>query len=975
MSAPPPDRKASPTTALKDTLTLPQTDFPMKANLPQNEPARLAAWQRERLYEQIRKARKGSAKGPYILHDGPPYANGELHLGHALNKVLKDFVVKSKTMAGFDAPYVPGWDCHGLPIEIKVDEQLGRKKLEMPAIAVRRACREYAEKYVKLQSEGFQRLGVFGQFDDPYLTMSKGYEAKIAETFFEFFEQGFVYKGLKPVYWCIHDRTALAEAEVEYEMHTSPSIYARYALLSDPAAIDPALAGKRVNTIIWTTTPWTLPASMAVAFHPEFDYVALEQNGEVYIVAEALAAATREACKLEEAVEVARFKGVKLDRVVFQHPFLEREILGVNADYVTTEQGTGAVHTAPSHGADDFYTGGRYGLDQTTKVDDAGRIFDGLPEYDGLKVFDANAPIIELLQSRGALMAKSEIYHSYPHCWRCHHPIIFRATEQWFINMDTPMKRDDGSPTTFRQYALDEIEQVKWDPAWGKERISNMVRSRPDWCISRQRIWGVPIAVLSCTQCGKLVEDQALNQRIVALFEREGADSWYIHEASALIPAGLKCAKCGATEFVKEMDIVDVWFESGCSWRAVLRAPIFDGQQPADLYLEGNDQFRGWYMSSLMNSVALRHAAPYRMTLTPGWTLDEQGRALSKSRGTDISPTDVAGQLGAEVIRLWVASVDYREDVVASIPLLKRLAEEIYRKLRNTFKFLLGNLHGFDPAKDSLAFEEMQPLDQYMLAKTRELTEKVLKWYEQFEFNRIFHAINEFCNADLSALYLDVLKDRMYTFAPTSQERLSAQTSLYKITDALVRLVAPILSYTADEVWGYMPKVEGRAGSVHLAEFPRAEDIPFARLSGQQFPANDDYTAWATVMNIRAQHVLPKLEEARRAKEIGKSTEAKIRITAHTTRYNFLERFREENEQYLREVFGVSGVELVDGGMSHQLHIPSVEVIPADGIKCERCWNYRTDTAPYGPWSVVCGRCAGALDEMGYSELNASIAQ
>jgi len=971
MSAPPPDDKASPTPPLKDTLTLPQTDFPMKANLPQNEPARLAGWQREGLYEQIREARRGSAKGTYVLHDGPPYANGGLHLGHALNKVLKDFVVKSKTMAGFDAPYIPGWDCHGLPIEIKVDEQLGRKKLEMPPIAVRRACREYAQKYVDLQSEGFQRLGVFGRFDDPYLTMSKEYEAKIARTFFEFFEQGFVYKGLKPVYWCIHDRTALAEAEVEYEMHTSPSVYVRYALKSDPAAIDPALAGRQVNTIIWTTTPWTLPASLAVAFHPDFEYVALEHDGQVYIVAEALAAATREACKLEAAVEVARFKGSKLEWVVFQHPFLDREILGVNADYVTTERGTGAVHTAPSHGADDFYTGGRYGLDQTTKVDDAGRIFDGLPEYDGLKVFEANAPIIELLKASGALMGQSEIYHSYPHCWRCHNPIIFRATEQWFINMDTPMKREDGSPTTFRQYALDEIEQVKWDPAWGKERISNMVQSRPDWCISRQRIWGVPIAVLSCTQCGTLVEDSALNKRIAALFEREGSDAWYTHEAGELIPAGTACVKCGAGEFAKEMDIIDVWFESGCSWNAVLRPD----QQPADLYLEGNDQFRGWYMSSLMNSVALRHVAPYRMTLTPGWTLDEQGRALSKSRGTDISPTDVASQLGAEVIRLWVASVDYREDVVASIPLLKRLADEIYRKLRNTFKFLLGNLHGFDPVKDSLRFEDLQPLDQYMLAKTRELTEKVLKWYEEFEFNRIFHAINEFCNADLSALYLDVLKDRMYTFAPTSKERLSGQTALYKITDALVRLVAPILSYTADEVWGYMPKVEGRPSSVHLAMFPNPEDIPFARMSGQQFPPNDDYTGLLSLINMRAQFVLPKLEEARRAKEIGKSTEAKIRITAHTSKYDLLELFQYRNEQYLREIFGVSGVELVDGGPSFELHIPNVEVIRPDGIKCERCWNYRTDTDSYGPWPVVCGRCRIALDEMGYSELNASVAR
>jgi isoleucyl-tRNA synthetase len=970
MSAPQPEDKASASSAfsgpaLKDTLTLPQTGFPMKANLPQNEPARLAGWQREGLYAQIREARKGSAKGKYILHDGPPYANGGLHLGHALNKVLKDFVVKSKTMAGFDAPYIPGWDCHGLPIEIKVDEQLGRKKLEMPAISVRRACREYAQKYVDLQREGFERLGVFGQFDDPYLTMSKGYEAKIAETFFEFFEQGFVYKGLKPVYWCIHDRTALAEAEVEYEMHTSPSVYVRYALKSDPAAIDPALAGRRVNTIIWTTTPWTLPASLAVAFHPDFEYVALEQDGQVYVVADALAVATREACKLEAAVEVARFKGSKLERVVFQHPFLEREILGVNADYVTTEQGTGAVHTAPSHGADDFYTGGRYGLDQTTHVDNAGRIFDGLPEYDGLRVFDANAPIIELLKSRGALMGQGEIYHSYPHCWRCHNPIIFRATEQWFINMDTPMKREDGSPTTFRQYALDEIEQVTWDPAWGKERISNMVQSRPDWCISRQRIWGVPIAVLSCTQCGKLVEDAALNKRIVALFEREGSDAWYTHEVGDFIPAGAACAKCGAGEFAKEMDIVDVWFESGCSWNAVLRPD----QQPADLYLEGNDQFRGWYMSSLMNSVALRHAAPYRMTLTPGWTLDEQGRALSKSRGTDISPTDVASQLGAEVIRLWVASVDYREDVVASIPLLKRLAEEIYRKLRNTFKFLLGNLHGFDPVKDSLAFDDLQPLDQYMLAKTRELTEKVLKWYEEFEFNRIFHATNEFANADLSALYLDVLKDRMYTFAPTSKERLSAQTALYKITDALVRLVAPILSYTADEVWSYMPKVEGRVGSVHLAEFPVLDEIA---PSGRE----ELLLEWERLLEVR-RSVLVWLEKKRSERIVGKALEAKLVLEAEGSWYTLLDRYGKVSPNavdfdQLKEFFNVSQVQIV---RKYDEQMPyGVEIDLADGIKCERCWNYRTDTDSYGPWPVVCGRCRKALDEMGYGNQSESAA-
>ncbi len=518
---------------LKATLTLPKTDFPMKANLPRNEPERLALWEREGLYERIRAARRG--RPVYILHDGPPYANGPLHLGHALNKCLKDFIVKSKTMAGFDSPYVPGWDCHGLPIEIKVDEKLGRKKLEMEPIAVRRACREYASKYLDLQRSQFERLGVFGRFRHPYSTMTPEYESKIIETLFHFLENDFVYKGLRPVYWCIYDRTALAEAEVEYEMHTSPSVYVRYRLTSAPEAIDPSLAGKAVSTIIWTTTPWTLPASLAVAFNPELEYVALEYQGNVYIVAEALAEATRKACGLTDAREIARFPGSRMEGVTFEHPFLNRAVLGVLASYVTTEQGTGAVHTAPAHGADDFYTGARYGLSQVCDVDNAGRMH-GLAEYEGLTVFEANEPIIALLAERGALMGREDIHHSYPHCWRCHNPVIFRATEQWFIGMETPMTAPDGSPSTLRQRALEQIHRVQWDPKWGEERITNMVASRPDWCISRQRIWGVPIAVFLCRGCGKPLNDPAVHRRVVELFAAEGADAWYVHSAAEILP-------------------------------------------------------------------------------------------------------------------------------------------------------------------------------------------------------------------------------------------------------------------------------------------------------------------------------------------------------------------------------------------------------------------------------------------------------
>src|SRR5258707_6365102 len=609
---------------LKKTLNLPKTSFSMKANLPQNEPKLLEMWEKMGIYAKIREARRGSQK--YVLDDGPPYANGAIHEGHALNKSLKDFVVKSKTMAGFDSPYVPGWDCHGLPIEIKVDESLGRKKLEMSPVAVREKCREYAQKYVNIQREQFKRIGVFGRWENPYLTMFPQYESVIVRTLFDFMEKGAVYKGLRPVYWCIFDKTALAEAEIEYSMHTSPSVWVRYRLTSDPAKIDSRLAGKNVSTIIGTTTPWTLPASMAVAFHPKLEYVALAHQGEVYIVADARAKQTMESCKLTGASEIAWLSGTKLESSMFAHPFLERQILGVLADYVTTDQGTGAVHTAPSHGADDFSTGAKYKLDQTCNVDESGRMLNGLPEYDGKKVFQANQPIIELLGARGVLLEEEKIEHSYPHCWRCHNPVIFRATEQWFISMEAPV----GS-STLRQRALDEIKKVKWMPAWGEERISNMIATRPDWCISRQRVWGVPIAVFFCEACGKLLESKLVNQAVVELFGREGADSWYTRAAGEILPTGTRCA-CGSTSFRKESDIIDVWFESGCSHAAVLgREPGLPW--PADLYLEGGDQYRGRLHSSLLIAVGTRGHSPYRAVATNGWTLDPTGKATSKSLG------------------------------------------------------------------------------------------------------------------------------------------------------------------------------------------------------------------------------------------------------------------------------------------------------------------------------------------------------
>jgi isoleucyl-tRNA synthetase len=932
---------------LKSTLNLPKTEFPMKANLPQNEPKWLERWRELRLYERIREARADAQT--YVLHDGPPYANGPLHLGHALNKCLKDFIVKSKTMEGFDSPYIPGWDCHGLPIEIKVDESLGRKKLELKAIDVRRACRAYADKYLGIQRDQFVRLGIFGRFDDPYSTMSKEYESVIVRLLFDFMEKGAVYKGLKPVYWCIFDKTALAEAEVEYEMHTSPSVYVKYALTSDPERIDPALKGKTVNTIIWTTTPWTLPASMAVAFHPTLEYIALERDGQVFIVAEALAAQTIQHCKLEGAQIVARFPGDRLERSTFAHPFLDRTILGVLADYVTTEQGTGAVHTAPSHGADDFYTGVKYGLDQTCNVDEAGLLRNGLPEYDGKSVFDANQPIVELLKNRGVLMGGGSLEHSYPHCWRCHNPVIFRATEQWFISMEAPMY---GS--TFRQRALDEIKKVRWDPAWGEERIGNMIATRPDWCISRQRVWGVPIAVLFCESCNTVINDPELNRAIVELFRKEGSDAWYLRSPEEIAPAGTSCPQCKGGRFRKEMDIIDVWFESGASSQAVLghdpRLPW-----PADLYLEGGDQYRGWFHSSLLCAVGTRNQAPYRAVATNGWTLDEQGRAMSKSRGTDVDPVDIANRMGAEIVRLWVASVDFREDVVGSEGLMQRIADN-YRKIRNTFRNMLGNLYDFDPSQ-AVPFEQMDGLDQYMLVRTAQLSERCKLWYQQMTFHRIYHQLNEFCTVDLSAVYFDVLKDRLYTSAPNSLGRRSAQTAMWRIAEALVRLAAPIMSFTADEVWQYLPEREARPVSVHLAEFPRRSEVLGTSLSSEEEDAL--IARWEKLMTVR-ESALKVLEMARKDKLIGSSLQAKVRITAPDPLAGLLA----EHNKSLKALLIVSAVEVVSSGEQNGSGGLKVEVETAPGTKCERCWNYSVHVGEDKDYPTVCERCSLVLQEL-----------
>jgi isoleucyl-tRNA synthetase len=930
---------------LKKTVNLPRTDFPMKANLTQLEPRLLARWEESKLYERIRKARAG--RPLYVLHDGPPYANGNIHLGTAFNKILKDFIVKSRSMAGFDAPFVPGWDCHGLPIEIKVDSELGRKKASMTPAQIRAECRAYAAKYVDIHRREFKRLGVFGRWDDPYLTMSAEYEAVIAQTFVDFLDRGYVYKGLKPVNWCIRDRTALAEAEVEYEKHTSPSIWVRFRLTSEPERIDPALAGRKVYGLIWTTTPWTIPANMAIAYHPKFEYLAVEVGEEVYIVAAELLKATAERCGWIDPRELARFPGERMEGVIFRHPFLDRDSIGILADHVTLEQGTGAVHTAPGHGQEDYVVGRQYGIATYCPVDAHGRFFNapGAPgplpeELIGKSVWEGNQIVIGLLRASGALLAEKTIEHSYPHCWRCHNPTIFRATEQWFIGMDR---------NELRQAALDAIKKVHWKPEWGEERISNMVAMRPDWCISRQRVWGVPIVVFYCERCQEPLTDRKYLDRVIDLFREHSSDIWYERSAAELLGEDAVCS-CGGREFRKETDILDVWFDSGSSHLAVLteknKLPW-----PADLYLEGGDQYRGWFQSSLLIGVGLKGGAPYKSCATHGWTLDAEGRAMSKSLGNIIEPEKIIKQYGAEVLRLWVASVEFTEDVRISETMLMRLSEA-YRKIRNTFKYALGNLDGFDPATDAVPAGDMLEIDQWILTRAERLVERCLAFYDEMEFHRVYQALYNFCVTDLSAIYFDVLKDRLYTSPTKSHARRSAQTALYRLTWALVRLLAPILTFTMEEVWSYMKLPAGAPDSVHLAVFPEPSELT----EGLTDEARERAGNWEKLIPVREQ-VLKSLEVARQEKVIGAPLEARVHLRANGNLYPLLERYASE----LPGLFIVSQVSLDNHTDEAAL---SVHVERAEGTKCERCWKYTKDVGSNPELPTVCANCARAVVEM-----------
>ena len=933
---------------LKATINLPVTSFPMKANLPQNEPKWLAKWEKEDLYGQIRSARKDSPL--FTLHDGPPYANGRIHLGTALNKILKDFIVKTKTLAGYNAPYLPGWDCHGLPIEINVDKELGPRKAKMTPVEIRRECRRYAEKFVDLQREDFKRLGVFGEWAKPYLTMDFGYEALIAELFLKFLEKGYVYRGLKPVYWCISDKTALAEAEVEYQDHRSRSIYVRYQVLTDPAKLDPALKGRKLWVIVWTTTPWTLPASMAVAFHPEFEYVAVaDGDGDAYILESRRYEPVLQETGLKVPNVVARIPGTKLERIEMQHPFLERKVLGVLANYVTAEDGTGSVHTAPGHGREDFETGVQYGLEIYCPVGDAGEFTEGLPEYKGKTVFEANEPIIELLKSCGTLVGPAGwLTHSYPHCWRCHHPVIFRGSEQWFIRIDHER---------LRERALEEIKKVKWLPGWGEERISNMIATRPDWCISRQRVWGVPITIFHCEACKKPLLDARLAGRALEVFRKEGADAWYTHPVEELLPPGAKCPTCSGSKFRKEMDILDVWFDSGSSHAAVLgRRP--DLPWPSDVYLEAGDQYRGWFHSSLLVALVTHGGAPYRTVLTHGWVLDAEGGAMSKSLGTGMHPNEVIKTHGAEILRLWAASVEFGEDVTISPEMLTRLSEA-YRKLRNTFRYCLGNLYDFDPEKDLVAGDELEEIDAWALLRTAELLERVEDAYGEYAFHKVYRALYDFATVDLSAFYFDILKDRLYTAPKRSVKRRAAQTTLYRIADALVRAVAPLLCFTAEEVWSHLPDPHLREKSVHVAKF-----MPPERLrEGLPEKYRKRLRNWPRLIAVRDE-VLKALEIARREKFIGNPLEAKVLLAADGDLAPLLRDYRAE----LPALFIVSQVEVGENASKAAHESPGlglkVRVEKAAGRKCARCWNYSAHVGEDARYPTVCERCSAALKEI-----------
>ncbi len=911
----------------KDTLNLPRTDFPMKAQLSQKEPETLKKWEAAEIYETILASR--DPQHSYILHDGPPYANGNIHLGTALNKILKDFVIKSRSMEGFYSPYIPGWDCHGLPIEHKVDQKLGSRKKDMTQLQVREECRRYAEKFLDSQRADFKRLGVFGDWQRPYTTLDHEYEATVIRFFNSFVRKGNVYRKKRPVYWCLSCRTALAEAEVEYHDHASPSITVKFALRELPPFLK-EYGDRPVSILIWTTTPWTIPANLAIAVHADFDYALFEMKGELYIAASALLPAIA-ALNNDTFNKLQEFKGRELNGLKARHPLFDRDSLLINTGYVLLDQGTGCVHTAPGHGEDDYHAGVAHGLDIYSPVLADGRFDETVGPYQGLQVFAANERIVADLRANGSLLHSGTISHSYPHCWRCKKPVIYRATAQWFIAMDH---------AGLRAKALEAIKDAAWLPAWGEERIASMVANRPDWCISRQRDWGVPLPAFFCQKCEEPLLDPVAIENVEKAFAAEGSDSWYGREASAFIAPGTACAACGGVEFEKGRDILDVWFESGSSHGILQQRP--GHRWPADMYLEGGDQYRGWFHSSLLVGVNAMGTSPYRAVITHGWVLDAEGKTMHKSLGNAIEPQDIIKDRGAEILRLWTAMVNYQEDVRLSEEMLQRLSES-YRKIRNTWRFMLGVLADFEPQRDAPHAAAMNETDRYILRRLQEVKAKVLQAYGDFAYHAIFHALFNFFTNDLSSFYLNFQKDNLYCNRTDAPQRRASQHAIYTLLRETLLLMAPILSFTCEEAWGFLPDWPGKAPFIHLERFPRVDE---------ELLRGVDNGRWEKIMAQR-DRLLKEIETARAQKRIGDSLEAVIEVVASGDD----EKLLRENSELFRTILVIAALD-VRAGKGEK-----ITVRKAEGRKCPRCWNWVAPTPVDPDHPELCPRCAAVVKE------------
>ena len=918
------------------TLNLPQTDFPMRGNLPEREPDTLKTWYDEKIYDKV--LAKNAGKQKFILHDGPPYANGPIHTGHALNKILKDIVIKYKLLGGYCAPYVPGWDTHGMPIEHAAIKILGLNRHELDPLELRAKCREYALESLDSQREDFKRLGGLGDWDNPYITLLPEYEKRQIEVFGEMALNGHIYKGLKTVYWCPSCETALAEAEIEYAEKKSHALYVKFPV-NNATLLPEGIAAAQAYAVIWTTTPWTLPANVAIAVNAEFEYNWVAVGDEVYLIAAGLLSQVASDAKFADYTILGSVQGSELEGLTFNHPFIERVVPVVCGEHVTLEAGTGCVHTAPGHGHEDFEVGQKYGLPVLNPVDHAGCFTKEAGQFVGMKTEDANVPIIKLLAEKGRLLAKSSIRHQYAHCWRCKSPIIYRATEQWFASVDG-----------FRQAALSEIAKVQWIPAWGEDRITNMVADRHDWCISRQRIWGVPIPIFYCKTCGEHIINRETINCVAELFGKETGDAWWRYAAEEILPCGFACPHCQSNAgFRKETDIMDVWFDSGSSHYSVCSARP-ELAFPADLYLEGSDQHRGWFQSSLLTAVATRGAAPYKTVLTHGFVVDGDGKKMSKSIGNTVAPQEVIAKYGADILRLWVSSADYTNDVRVSDKILKQLTEA-YRKIRNTFRYLLGNLYDFNPAQHTVDYTKLTELDKWALAELERVKTEVRTAYESYEFHVLYHTVHNFCSVEMSGIYLDIIKDRLYTERADSVKRRAAQTVMNEVLNTLVVMIAPVLSYTAEEVWKYMPEYPGKPCSVMLADWPLANaQHDDAQLRG----------AWQQLLDVRGA-ATRALEEARRAKTIGHSLDAEVTIYADGAQYKLLEPYA----QFLPEFLIASQVRLVSGipsGSAMDGEVPVAVLVVASGhAKCERCWIYSPTIGKHSEHATLCARCASVV--------------